>query len=61
MAIVATDKTKVSSYMSGELVAKGKTLAALNGKSLSGYLEVLLQEAIAKAEAKGAKLTLGEG
>lgn len=34
---LATDKTKVSSYMDGELVRQIRVLAAMEGHSISSY------------------------
>ncbi len=52
---VATDKTKVSSYMDQELVRKLRVLAAIEGQSISSYLESLARREIRQAQSKGIK------
>ncbi len=52
---VATDKMKVSSYMDQELVRKLRVLAAIEGQSMSSYLETLAKREIKQAQAKGIK------
>ena len=61
MTIVATDKMKVSSYMDLQTVSKAKVLAAMEGKSLSRWIEDLTENAIKEAERQGVRLTLGGG
>lgn len=55
---VATDKTKVSSYMDGELVRQVRVLAAMEGHSISGYLESLAKREVNRAKEKGVRFDL---
>lgn len=55
---LATDKTKVSSYMSGELVRKVRVLAAMEGYSVSSYLEFLAEREVRRAKEKGVRFDL---
>jgi len=57
---LATDKTKVSSYMDGELVRQIRVLAAMEGHSMSGYLESLAKREVERALAKGVRFDLLE-
>ena len=47
---LATDKKKISVYIDEELKLKAEKLAKLEKRSLSNLLEVLLQQAVDKAE-----------
>ena len=55
---LATDKTKVSSYMDGELVRQIRVLAAMEGHSVSGYLESLAKREVEQAKQKGVRFDL---
>lgn len=55
---LATDKTKVSSYMNSETVRRIRVLAAIEGHSISGYLEFLAEREIKRAESKGIRFDL---
>ncbi len=55
---LATDKMKVSSYMDDELVRQIRVLAAMEGKSLSGYLESLAKKEVEQAKKKGVRFDL---
>lgn len=55
---LATDKTKVSSYMDGELVRQIRVLAAMEGHSVSGYLESLAKREVERAKEKGVRFDL---
>ncbi len=50
---VATDKRKVSAYLDEEVKEKAERLAKLESRSLSSLIEILLKEAIRKAEEEG--------
>jgi hypothetical protein len=50
---VATDKRKVSAYLDEDVKDKADRLAKLESRSLSSLIEVLLKEAIRKAEEDG--------
>lgn len=50
---VATDKRKVSAYLEEEIKEKADRLAKLESRSLSSLIEVLLKDAIRKAEDEG--------
>lgn len=54
--ILATDKRKVSAYLSEDLKEKAEKLAAIEKRSLSNFIEVLLQSAVDKFEAEGRSL-----
>lgn len=56
--VLATDKTKVSSYMDGELVRQIRVLAAMEGRSVSGYLESLAKREVERAKEKGVRFDL---
>ena len=51
--VVATDRKKVSAYLSEGLKDKADRLAKLKKRSLSNLIEVLLEEAVEEAEANG--------
>jgi hypothetical protein len=53
--VLAADKTKVSTYMNKEIVRKLRVLAAMDGQSVSGYLESLAKREIEQAQSKGIK------
>ncbi len=55
---LATDKTKVSSYMDGELVRQIRVLAAMEGHSVSSYLESLAKREVEQAKKKGVRFDL---
>lgn len=55
---LATNKTKVSSYMDGELVRQIRVLAAMEGQSVSGYLESLAKREVDRAKEKGVRFNL---
>lgn len=55
---LATDKSKVSSYMDGEKIRRAKVLAAMEGLSLSAYIELLVDKEIEKAEVRGVRFDL---
>lgn len=55
---LATNKTKVSSYMDGELVRQIRVLAAMEGHSVSGYLESLAKREVKRAKEKGVRFDL---
>ena len=50
---VATDKRKISAYLEDSLKGKAERLAQLEKRSLSNLVEVLLQQAVDKAELEG--------
>jgi CopG-like RHH_1 or ribbon-helix-helix domain, RHH_5 len=50
------DKRKVSAYLSEDLKEKAEKLAAVEKRSLSNFIEVLLQSAVDKFEAEGRSL-----
>lgn len=50
---VATDKKKISAYLSDSLKEKAEKLAQLEKRSLSNLIEVVLQQAVDKAEVEG--------
>lgn len=58
---LATDKTKVSSYMDGELVRQIRVLAAMEGHSVSSYLESLAKGEVERAREKGVRFDLLKG
>lgn len=58
---LATDKTKVSSYMDGELVRQIRVLAAMEGHSVSGYLEFLAKREVERARVEGVRFDLLKG
>lgn len=53
---VATDKERVSTYITADLKKKGEKLAEIQQRSLSSLLAHLLAEAVKEAESKGEKL-----
>lgn len=53
---VATDKERVSTYITTDLKKKGEKLAEIQQRSLSSLLAHLLSEAVRDAESKGEKL-----
>lgn len=55
---LATDKAKVSSYMDIELVHQVRLLAAMEGRSMSSYLESLAKREVERARAKGVRFDL---
>lgn len=55
---LATDKAKVSSYMDIELVHQVRLLAAMEGCSMSSYLESLAKREVERARAKGVRFDL---
>ena len=55
---LATDKTKVSSYMDSDLVRQIRVLAAMEGHSISSYLESLAKREVEQARAKGVRFDL---
>lgn len=55
---LATDKMKVSSYMDGELVRQIRVLAAMEGYSVSAYLESLAKREVEQAKKKGVRFDL---
>lgn len=55
---LATDKTKVSSYMDQELVRQIRVLAAMEGHSISGYLESLAKREVECAKERGVRFDL---
>ena len=57
---MATNKPKISSYIQPELLPKAKRLAKLEGKTLSGFVESLLDSAVCKAESDGIVLEGGK-
>ena len=50
---VPTDKNRVSTYISDDLKLRAEALAKREGRSLSGLLAYLLQEAVEAAEKAG--------
>lgn len=50
---VATDKNRISAYVSDALKEKAEALARREGRSLSSLLAYLLQEAVDQAEKEG--------
>jgi len=50
--VLATDKERVSTYITTELKKKGEELAEAQQRSLSSLLAHLLAEAVREAEAK---------
>ena len=58
---LATDKTKVSSYMDDELVRQIRVLAAMEGKSVSSYLESLAKREVEQAKKKGVRFEFDMG
>jgi hypothetical protein len=54
--IEVTDKRKISVYLPDDLKRKAEKLAESKKRSLSNLIEVLLQEAVDKAEAEGVEL-----
>jgi hypothetical protein len=47
---VATDKNRVSTYISDDLKKKAEELAKAEGRSLSNYIEQLIKRAVEDAE-----------
>ena len=50
---LATDKRKVSAYLEESVKDKADRLARLESRSLSSLIEILLKEAIRRAEEDG--------
>ena len=50
---LVTSKKKVSTYLSEDLKEDAERLAALEKRSLSNLIEVLLQDAVDKAKKEG--------
>jgi hypothetical protein len=50
---VVTEKRKISAYLDEELKERAEQLAKLEKRSLSNLIEILLQEAVDKAQAEG--------
>ncbi|MGI0488869.1 ribbon-helix-helix protein, CopG family [Pantanalinema rosaneae CENA516] len=48
-----TDKARVATYIDDDLKQKLEKLAALEDRSVSNFLERLIKEVVAKAEAEG--------
>ncbi len=50
---VATDKKKISAYLTNGLKEKAEKLAQSEKRSLSNLIEVVLQQAVDKAQSEG--------
>lgn len=56
LGTVATQKTKVSAYVSDALLRKFRAVAALEGKSVSSAIEQLMEQEVGAAESRGFKV-----
>lgn len=50
---VATDKTRVSTYIDQKLKEEAEKVAAQQGRSLSNYIEQLIKQDVARAKKEG--------
>lgn len=50
---VATDKTRVSTYIEQKLKEEAEKVASLQGRSLSNYIEQLIKQDVARAKKEG--------
>jgi hypothetical protein len=52
-AVMPTSKAKVGTYIDQDLKDSLEELAALESRSVSNFVEILIKEAVAKAKSEG--------